>query len=435
MRDDLLRQVRAAIEPFIKLVAQTSSSRSDPGGLLIKRLVELERGVLDLRATKMEVGTTAPLGFGPSPTEKANVTPSLSWALPPSTRSNTPQASVGLADASVTALAQRIVLLERKVTDLEGQLGGEAINVGGAEFKSTTDAGAWLKAHAPLAGDYVFFLDAHGLMALANGKGATTQEVLKMAEYQEKLKYASIDATLIIAGFHIAIPEFFGIRATDKSAKALSGLSKAKDWDAKDGDRGLRYDITRKCMTVYMDRSTTMQYNLSPVARLVAGTMLTEAIEFVTTLVTWISTFLTDRGNKGDDEAETIQHISHAVRTIMEMLHTTRAPGRGPFAPGEMGTKIFWGTLQALGVMRELRAANFSAHPALSHILILHLQDNAVTKSEMIALEKKFKTTMDDLKLLKAAVDRGGWSKTKKQLGGAKVVADGGAEASGSGVT
>jgi hypothetical protein len=49
--------------------------------------------------------------------------------------------------------------------------------------------------------------------------------------------------------------------------------------------------------------------------------MLTEAQEFVTTLVSWISTFLTDRGNKGDDEAETIQHMSHAVRAIMEMLH------------------------------------------------------------------------------------------------------------------
>jgi hypothetical protein len=70
-----------------------------------------------------------------------------------------------------------------------------------------------------------------------------------------------------------------------------------------------------------------MQYSLSPVARLVAGTMLTEAQEFVTTLATWISTFLTDRGNKGNDEEETIQHMSHAVRIIMEMLHAARAPG------------------------------------------------------------------------------------------------------------
>jgi hypothetical protein len=70
-------------------------------------------------------------------------------------------------------------------------------------------------------------------------------------------------------------------------------------------------------MTVYMDRLATMHYNMSPAARLVAGSMLTEAQESMTTIVTWISTFLTDRGNKGDDEAETIQHMSHAMCTIM----------------------------------------------------------------------------------------------------------------------
>jgi hypothetical protein len=78
-----------------------------------------------------------------------------------------------------------------------------------------------------------------------------------MDEYKEKLKYSSIDAALIAAGFQIAIPEFFGVRTSDKSAKALPGLTKAKDWDAKDRDRGLRYDIGCKCMTVYMDRTKT----------------------------------------------------------------------------------------------------------------------------------------------------------------------------------
>jgi hypothetical protein len=37
----------------------------------------------------------------------------------------------------------------------------------------------------------------------------------KMDEYKEKLKYASIDAALIAAGFQIAIPEFFGIKMAD----------------------------------------------------------------------------------------------------------------------------------------------------------------------------------------------------------------------------
>jgi hypothetical protein len=271
--ESILLQVRAAIKPFIALVAKTSSSRADPGGLLVKRLTDLERGVVQLRPQKMDIGSTLPTA---APVASGATGPtSLAWASPLPAATAAPATTLGAGVVNVSGMSQRIAQLERKVTDLESQLGGEAINVGGTEFKSTTDAGAWLKANAPSDGDFAFFLDAHGLMALANGKGATTQEVLRMAEYKEKLKYSSIDAALIAAGFQIAIPECFGIRTTDKSGKALPSLSKTKDWDTKDDDRGLRYDITRKCMTIYMDRSGTMQYSLSPVARLVAGTMLT----------------------------------------------------------------------------------------------------------------------------------------------------------------
>jgi hypothetical protein len=306
----------------------------------------------------------------------------------------------------VAILKHRVSALETKVLDLEDQLSGEKIVVAGAEFSSLNEAGAWLTANAPSNGDYAFFLDAHGVMALAYGRGTTTQEVLKMDEYKEKLKYSSIGAALIAAGFQIAIPKFFGGRTSDKSAKALPSLSKAANWDARDGDWGLRYDIGRKCMTVYMDRTKTTQYSLSPTANLIVATMLAEAQEFVTVFISWINAFLMDRANKGDDEDETIQHLSHAVRTILEMLHAARAPGRGPFGAGEMGAKIFWGTLQALGVMRKFREANFSAHPALSHILNLHLQDNAVTKAEMAVMEKKVKDMAADLKALNSAADR-----------------------------
>jgi hypothetical protein len=103
------------------------------------------------------------------------------------------------------------------------------------------------------------------------------------------------------------------VRTSDKSAKALPGLTKAGDWDAKDGDRGLRYDIGRKCMTVYMDRTKTTHYSLSAIANLIASSMLAESQEFVTVLISWMNAFLTDRANKGDDEKGTIQHPSHAL--------------------------------------------------------------------------------------------------------------------------
>jgi hypothetical protein len=102
---------------------------------------------------------------------------------------------------------------------LKGQLGGTSIVVAGAEFKSIVNAGAWLKANASVDDDYAYFIDAHRLMALAYGRGSTAAEVLKMDEYKEKLKYTSIDAALITAGFQIAIPELFGVKTSDQLAK------------------------------------------------------------------------------------------------------------------------------------------------------------------------------------------------------------------------
>jgi hypothetical protein len=296
---------------------------------------------------------------------------SLAWSLPTSTPPppTAPQPVAGTAVGGMAQLHITVTNLERKVAALENKLGGHSINVAGYEFTSAQDSILWIKTHAPEDGSYAFFLDSHGMMALGFGRGVTTQEVLKMDECKEKLKYASIDAALLTAAFQIAIPEFFGVKAGNTSAKTLPGLSKSTDWGgAKDEDRGLRYDISRKCLAVYTDRMKNTSSSLSPIASLVAITMLVEAHEFVTSLVSWINTFLRDRANKGDDEQETIKHVSHAVRTVMDMLHASRGPGCGPFGPGEMPGKLLWGTLQAIGVMRELREANFSLHPELSHI-------------------------------------------------------------------
>jgi hypothetical protein len=65
--------------------------------------------------------------------------------------------------------------------------------------------------------------------------------------------------------------------------------------------------------------------------------------------------------------------------------------------------------------MRNLREANVSAHPALSHILNSHLQDNSVSKADMAVMEKKFKAVLDAVKALNNAVDHGVASSAKKK--------------------
>jgi hypothetical protein len=93
--NNILSQVRGAIEPFIALVAKTSSSRADRGGLLVKRLTDLERGVVELRATKMDVGTKQSAA---APTVGTTTgAASLAWALPIPSVPTIPVATPGTA--------------------------------------------------------------------------------------------------------------------------------------------------------------------------------------------------------------------------------------------------------------------------------------------------------------------------------------------------
>lgn len=48
-----------------------------------------------------------------------------------------------------------------------------------------------------------------------------------------------------------------------------------------------------------------------------------------------------------------------------------------------------WAQLQCHCVMTELRIVGFGTHPALGHILNLHLQDNVASHSKFEALEKR----------------------------------------------
>jgi hypothetical protein len=79
LRNSVLNQVREAIQPFIKLVGRLSSSKEDPGGLLIKGVMDLERTVVELRATKANSTSSANTTSWqdpPAPTKAQ----SLSWS-------------------------------------------------------------------------------------------------------------------------------------------------------------------------------------------------------------------------------------------------------------------------------------------------------------------------------------------------------------------
>ena len=56
--------------------------------------------------------------------------------------------------------------------------------------------------------------------------------------------------------------------------------------------------------------------------------------------------------------------------------------------------------------MTEIRSVGFSAHPALSHVLNLHLQDNVVSRSKFEALEQRLAEVEKVAREAKKAADK-----------------------------
>jgi hypothetical protein len=152
-----------------------------------------------------------------------------------------------------------------------------------------------------------------------------------------------------------------------------------------DTDRGLRYNLKRMIQEQVETWELAALHSLPVAAQPLAANMLKTSAEFVGVMSNWITGFYQDSKCKGANELETWKHISHTVREICHILHVARGPGRGHIAnPHDGASCLFWGQLQAHREMQVLTKAGLVGDHRLSHVLNLHLRDNAVMKSELI---------------------------------------------------
>jgi hypothetical protein len=140
-RDSILNQVREAIQPFIKLVGRVSSSKEDPGGLLVKRIIDLERTVVALQSSKADASSMPKTTTWREPPAS---TPSLSWSLGTDVSATITPGASGIPGGGqdIREMDLKVRGLEWRIADLEAQVGGSWIVVAGSEFRSLADAGA-----------------------------------------------------------------------------------------------------------------------------------------------------------------------------------------------------------------------------------------------------------------------------------------------------
>ena len=130
----------------------------------------------------------------------------------------------------------------------------------------------------------------------------------------------------------------------------------------------------------------------------IALTMINGSAMFINKLVNWVTAQYLQLVGRGGNPEEVWRLLCQSVRAVFRALHVKRSSGRGPFVPGEEAACRLWGCLQAYKRMLEFKDNLFAADPELSHILNIHLQDNAVMKKDLEKINKQIEAALKSAK-------------------------------------
>ena len=199
--------------------------------------------------------------------------------------------------------------------------------------------------------------------------------------------------------------------ASARDSRTLPGVPTHNDWDSGNGYVGLAYDLASDVEAGSKDIAELMPYLVSPDVRALATWMQQAAKRFVTSLITWINqTMINIQQRSLASKVEAWNLTAHCVRTVFDLLTKARASG-GKYNLENRLKRMVWGMMQAHVVQEEMLKLGFDAHPAVSHTLHVHLQNNCVMRSvfdklsaRVNEMEKKLRTQATTIDTLKSKV-------------------------------
>jgi hypothetical protein len=339
---------------------------------------------------------------------------------------NTPQPPVGLNVPVAAAPDQssnfNFTQLEARIRDLEEQLESTRVVMSGVSFSSMTNTGALITTFAPtVAGRALLCFCPVGLLVVATPEMTSINEIVTYEAKSLKVGASSALEATLCASFRQELPQFFGVlsKSVARDDRVLPAMTTYELWDSQSAASGGRYMMASSVSTTVDGLVQSLSTNVAGAGLEVARTMLNDSRDFLNRLSSWITQSYQDLVNKGGSEKEAWAYVSHCVRAIFALLYKARAPGRGPFLDeSRRQAGMVWGALQCHSICRHLLDSNFSGHPTLSHILNLHLRDNAVMKSSLDALVKRIDRMDGDVKGAKKAAEKAqsttSWQKNGK---------------------
>jgi len=383
-----------------------------------------------LRWTKRQTdGTLGPIGEALDRQLEAldRKVQELSGAIPPSTpRVQAPYTPLfggvaatprPLAQPALdsTAVENRLRLLQEKVDALQEQVAGEAVTIAGVSFKSKNELRSWLRLNMFDNDMFMCFADPSAVLNMASRPCGDNESVMNFHSAARKAGLGAGYVGLAQLSFSFTLPVVFihepGVKTATSAMKDSRILPRAKtatDWDDGSLYGSVKQRILNEVEIVkqMLDSTLSSTTQLTPEGQRVASTCINQSMIFINNLVTWMST--TYYGGLADGQLgpPLWGYISHCVRALFKSLQAARISGQ---KPNPDAADCVWGYFQGLKLANEVNAAGFSGHQVLSHVLNLHLQDQAVMKDaldeKLKTLEKRMDTAAAEAKRLSDALE------------------------------
>jgi hypothetical protein len=251
------KEVLTSFQPVLDLFAKLSSNKSAPGDVLEQELKGIRASIVEVRAT-LAAGQGQAAG-SPGPTGGAG---GFSWGLGSMSLGatglgtivgTTPGAAPDVNTPATTGVVSATLRdLEDRVKSIEDQLQAKTVKMGGLIFKSQTLTKAWLGVNGPVAGAFIYFLDAHALLSLAVDEAGSARSVINFQHSASKGGYGSTEEAMVSASFKIELPAIFGADSASMhvtlDTRTLPAMKTLEAWDPENGYTGgrLRFEALIK---------------------------------------------------------------------------------------------------------------------------------------------------------------------------------------------
>jgi hypothetical protein len=341
--------------------------------------------------------------------------------------------NVDPSDPVITGMKANIRSLVSGMKTIKASLGGEVVRVDTETFHSADEVEVWVIDNMGSDSAFPdFFYDVVSMLEAIQDSSKTSDEMLGSQAGSIKAGHKGLSASRMLNSFCVTIPQVLGKKGNGSEIAAAS----YDKWKSHDGRTGV-VEIVRKSMENWKHRtegllntrfSSTKRFKVLMLAR----SMMSDSINFWTSLVVWVDSFynrlvnqaeregpggdasLPDRKeydtNLANSKKEAWKLVVNVLTDIFSELAIRRSDGQAAQGMGDEPSMqcaiILYSSLKAHKFMAELLERGFEKHAVMAPTFNGFLFTERASHGDVKRLELKIGELSTSFKALQGRMDK-----------------------------